>query len=57
MFRASWTGWRWIPWQGSFKTANEAFAAIHHRNLYDRSAERIVAKAVFDGRAWQEIKL
>jgi len=55
MFRASWTMWRWIAWQGEFPTSHAAQVAIYQRNLYDRSADRIVVKSVFDGRAWQEV--
>jgi hypothetical protein len=55
MFRASWTRWRWIAWQGEFQTSYAAQVAIFQRNIYDRSADRIVVESVFDGRAWQEV--
>jgi hypothetical protein len=51
MFRASWTRWRWIAWQGEFPTSYAAQVAIYQRNIYDRSADRIVVESVFDGPA------
>jgi hypothetical protein len=42
LFRASWTGWKWIPWKGVFGTQRAAHEEINRRRAYADSVERIV---------------
>ena len=54
LFKAPWTGDRWLQWNRGFETLQEAEAAINSREAIDDTAARIVATKVYGCEAWWE---
>lgn len=57
LFRAPWTGGRWVPWSKTFASAARAWLAIAEREgeSPDPDIQRIVA--IRDGDAYWEVPL
>ena len=53
LFRAAWTGWKWIRWNGVFGTQKAAYDEINKRRAYADSVERVVC--VREGRVFFEV--
>lgn len=55
LFKAPWTGGRWLQWSGGFETLQEAQTAINDRNQIDDLTIRVAVKDVPGCDGWLEV--